>query len=157
MLEISDRVTILRKGKSIDTVVTSQTSQAQLTELMVGRPVSLEIDRPETHSPKPILKVVDLTVPTPDGGVAIDDISFDIRTGEILGVAGVAGSGQKELCETIAGLLKPKKGAVLYKKENNTLLILNKVCLLKAMDIIALSIIIFNMRPATIKTEALLS
>lgn len=118
VLEISDRVTILRKGKSIDTVVTSQTSQAQLAELMVGRPVSLEIDRPETHSPKPILKVVDLTVPTPDGGVAVDDISFDIRTGEILGVAGVAGSGQKELCETIAGLLKPKKGAILYNREN---------------------------------------
>ena len=118
VLEISDRVTILRRGKSIDTVVTKETNQSQLTELMVGRPVSLEIERPEPNAPKPILKVVDLTVPTADGGIAIDDISFDIRTGEILGVAGVAGSGQKELCEAIAGLLKPKQGAILYKKEN---------------------------------------
>lgn len=118
VLEISDRVTILRKGKSIDTVVTKDTNQAQLTELMVGRPVSLEIERPETNVPKPILKVVDLTIRTADGGVAVDDISFEIRTGEILGVAGVAGSGQKELCETIAGLLKPKTGAILYHKEN---------------------------------------
>lgn len=118
VLEISDRVTILRKGKSIDTVVTGETNQAQLTELMVGRPVSLEIERPDAVSPKPILKVVDLTVPTTDGGIAVDDISFDIRTGEILGVAGVAGSGQKELCEAIAGLLKPKTGAILYHKEN---------------------------------------
>lgn len=118
VLEISDRVTILRKGKSIDTVTTAETNQAQLTELMVGRSVSLEIDRPEVHAPKPILKVVDLTVSTADGSTTVDDISFEIRTGEILGVAGVAGSGQKELCEAIAGLLKPKKGAILYNKEN---------------------------------------
>ena len=118
VLEISDRVTILRKGKSIDTVNTAETSQAQLTELMVGRPVSLEIERDEPNNPKPILKVVDLTVLKSDGTTAIDDISFDIRSGEILGVAGVAGSGQKELCESIAGLIKPKAGAILYKKEN---------------------------------------
>lgn len=118
VLEISDRVTILRKGKSIDTVNTSQTNQNQLTELMVGRPVSLEIERPDVAASNSILKVVDLTIPKSDGGLAIDDISFEIRTGEILGVAGVAGSGQKELCETIAGLLKPRQGAILYKKEN---------------------------------------
>ena len=62
--------------------------------------------------------MVDLTVARPDGSKALDDISFDIRTGEILGVAGVAGSGQKELCEAIAGLLPAQKGAALYKKEN---------------------------------------
>ena len=61
---------------------------------------------------------MNLTVDKPDGSCAIDDISFEIRTGEILGVAGVAGSGQKELCETIAGLMPAKKGAILYKKEN---------------------------------------
>lgn len=65
-----------------------------------------------------VLKVVDLTVNKPDGATAIDDISFDIRKGEILGVAGVAGSGQKELCETIAGLMQAKKGAILFHKEN---------------------------------------
>lgn len=65
-----------------------------------------------------ILKIVDLTVDKSDGGVALDDISFEIKTGEILGVAGVAGSGQKELCETLTGLMDAKKGAILYRKEN---------------------------------------
>ena len=118
VLSISDRVTILRKGQSIETVQTKDCDTQILTELMVGRPVSLEIDRPEQKSLDTILKVVDLTVENKDGSKALDDISFRIRKGEVLGVAGIAGSGQKELCETIAGLLPVKEGAVLYKKEN---------------------------------------
>lgn len=118
VLSISDRVTILRKGKSIDTVKTADCDTAKLTELMVGHAVNLEIERPEPVRPETILKVVDLTVDKPDGSRAIDDISFEIKKGEILGVAGVAGSGQKELCETIAGLMQAKAGAVLYEKEN---------------------------------------
>ena len=85
---------------------------------MVGRPVSLEIERKDMDNKKKILKIVDLTVMKSDGTVALDDISFDINTSEILGVAGIAGSGQKELCETIAGLMPAKKGAILYNKEN---------------------------------------
>lgn len=104
VLAISDRVTILRKGKSIDNVYTKDCNEKKLTELMVGRPVSLDIDRPEIENRENILKVVDLTVTKPDGSIALDDISFEIKTGEILGVAGVAGSGQKELCETLTGL-----------------------------------------------------
>ena len=118
VMAISDRVTILRKGKSIDTVNTSETNEKHLTELMVGRPVSLEIERNEVENKEKILKIVDLTVMKGDGTKALDDISFNIKTGEILGVAGVAGSGQKELCETIAGLIPAKQGAILYKKEN---------------------------------------
>ena len=118
VLDISDRVTILRKGKSIDTVHTKETDEKKLTELMVGRPVSLEIKRPEVEKRESILKVVDLTVMKSDGSMALDDISFEINTGEILGVAGVAGSGQKELCETLTGLMEAKKGAILYHKEN---------------------------------------
>lgn len=118
VMAISDRVTILRKGKYIDTVNTSETNEKKLTELMVGRPVSLEIERPDTVDPQTILKIVDLTVRKPDGSLAINDASFEVRTGEILGVAGIAGSGQKELCETIAGLCPAEKGAILYKKEN---------------------------------------
>lgn len=118
VLSISDRVTILRKGKSIDTVETAGCDARKLTELMVGRPVSLEIEHPKVEKCETILKVVDLTVVKADGSRAIDDISFDIRRGEILGVAGVAGSGQKELCETIAGLMHPKQGAILFNKEN---------------------------------------
>lgn len=118
VLSISDRVTILRKGKSIETVNTADCDTRKLTELMVGRPVSLEIERPIMPETETILKIVDLSVNKSDGSKAIDDISFDIKKGEILGVAGVAGSGQKELCEAIAGLLPAQKGAILFQKEN---------------------------------------
>ncbi len=119
VLSISDRVTILRKGKSIETVNTSECNAHKLTELMVGRPVSFSIERPKVTPNDVILKVVDLTVKDKsDGTTALDDISFDIRKGEILGVAGIAGSGQKELCETIAGLMDASEGAILYKKTN---------------------------------------
>ena len=118
VLAISDRVTILRKGKSVDTVATADVDANLLTEKMVGHAVSLAIRRPEPHDVHTILKVVDLTVEKPDGSLGLDDVSFHIHSGEILGVAGVAGSGQKELCECIAGLVPAKKGAVLYKKEN---------------------------------------
>ncbi len=118
VLAISDRVTILRKGKSIETVNTAECDTKRLTELMVGRPVSLKIDRPKMPEPETIFKVVDLTIRKQDGSKAIDDISFEIKRGEILGVAGVAGSGQKELCEAIAGLLHAEQGAILFHKEN---------------------------------------
>lgn len=118
VMSVSDRVAILRKGEYIDTVETAETSIEELTELMVGRPVSLEIERTEMTRGEKLLEVVDLTVYREDNTKAIDDIRFDIFRGEILGVAGIAGSGQKELCETIAGLMKPKKGAILYEKEN---------------------------------------
>ena len=118
VLSISDRVTILRKGKSYGTVNTAEVDVSKLTELMVGHAVTLEIERPKPVDPQEILKLVDLTVQRSDGSIALDDVNFSIRTGEILGVAGIAGSGQKELCETIAGLIQPKQGAILYKKEN---------------------------------------
>lgn len=118
VLAISDRVTILRKGKYIDTVNTAETDEKNLTERMVGRPVSLEIERPEPVDPKTILKIIDLTVRKPDGSLALNDANFEVRTGEILGVAGIAGSGQKELCECIAGLCPAETGAILYRKEN---------------------------------------
>ncbi len=118
VMAISDRVTILRKGKYIDTVETAQTDEKKLTELMVGRPVSLAIERTDPVDPQTVLKAVDLTIRKPDGSIAIDDASFEVRSGEILGIAGIAGSGQKELCEAIAGLCPAEKGAVLYHKEN---------------------------------------
>lgn len=118
VLSISDKVAILRKGKLIDTVVTSQTNESELTELMVGRPVDLKIQRPEVTQKKTILKVVDLSVESEDKTLALKDVSFKLKTGEILGVAGIAGSGQKELCEAIAGLIEVKRGAILCNKEN---------------------------------------
>jgi simple sugar transport system ATP-binding protein len=118
VLEISDRVTILRKGESVATVVTAQTNTQELTELMVGRPVELSINHPETNFEENLLEVHHLTVCDSEGFETIKDVSFNLNRGEILGVAGVAGSGQKELCEAIAGLLPVKKGAVLYHNEN---------------------------------------
>ncbi|WP_326910111.1 ABC transporter ATP-binding protein [Sedimentibacter sp. MB31-C6] len=118
VLNISDRVAILRKGKLIDTVETSKTNENQLTELMVGRPVSLKINRPEVKEKHTILKVIDLSVVNEDGTESLKNVNFKLKRGEILGVAGIAGSGQKELCESIAGLLKIKNGAILCNKEN---------------------------------------
>ena len=118
VLAISDRVTILRKGKSVATVITAETSAQELTELMVGKKVSLQIERPCVEQEKALFEVHHLSVRNEDGVYALNDISLDLNGGEILGVAGVAGSGQKELCETVAGLMHAEKGAILYKKEN---------------------------------------
>lgn len=118
VLNISDRVAILRKGKLIDTVETSKTNENELTELMVGKSVNLKIKRPETENKKTIINVVDLFVESDDGNMALKNVNFKLKKGEILGVAGIAGSGQKELCEAIAGLVAVQCGAVLCNKEN---------------------------------------
>lgn len=118
VLAISDRVAILRKGNLINTVETSETNENQLTELMVGKPVSLKISRPEVKEKKTILKVIDLSVINDDGTIGLNNVNFKLKSSEILGVAGIAGSGQKELCESLAGLMKVKTGAVLCNKEN---------------------------------------
>ena len=117
VLEISDRCTILRKGQSITTVNTCDTNAKELTELMVGHPISLDIDRPKTDESliHPLLTVNNLTVLNGEKLKALDEVSFELSSGEILGVAGIAGSGQKELCETIAGLDKVTSGKIIYK------------------------------------------
>lgn len=118
VLAISDRVTILRKGKSIDTVMTSQTDEKKLTELMVGRPVELSIRRPKVEEKSCVLKIRNLNVDRADKTKALKNISFDMKSGEILGVVGIAGSGQKELCEALAGLIRPVSGEISYQQEN---------------------------------------
>ena len=118
VMEVSDRVAVLRKGESVATVTTADTTAAELTELMVGRAVDLSIERPVTEKSEPILEIVHLGVRNADGLEALKDINFNMRKGEILGVAGIAGSGQKELCEAMAGLHKVEKGAILYYKQN---------------------------------------
>ena len=118
VMEISDRVAILRKGEYITTVETSQTSEQELTEWMVGHKVDLNIDRPFIEKTSPLLEVRDVTIRSDAGAIAIDGINFYIRGGEILGVAGIAGCGQKELCEAIAGLRPIEKGQMIHKGEN---------------------------------------
>lgn len=115
VLEISDRVTILRKGESIGTVNTAETTAKELTDMMVGRAVELSIDRPQCMRDEVLLDLRNVTVKGESGLNAIEDVSFALRSGEILGVAGVSGCGQKELCEAIAGLQRLQDGKILYK------------------------------------------
>ena len=117
VLDVSDRVTILRKGESVGSVVTAQTSVQELTELMVGRPVSLEINREDEEPGELLLDVHDMSVTGEDGVKRLEHVSFQLREGEILGVCGVAGSGQKELCEAIAGLQKIDGGSILLESQ----------------------------------------
>lgn len=116
VMDISDRVTVLRKGECIGTVKTSETTPQQLTEMMVGKAVTLEIERPQCcdYNAKPMLSVKNLTKKNTDGVNVLDNVNFDAYGGEILGVAGIAGSGQKELCEIIAGLDKMTDGDIEF-------------------------------------------
>ncbi len=116
--EISDRVAILRKGEYITTVDTASTSEKELAEWMVGHELNLNIARPKVETSAPLLEVRDLTVRNDEGAVAIDGVNFYIRGGEILGVAGIAGCGQKELCEAIAGLRPIESGKMIHKGDN---------------------------------------
>lgn len=114
VMAISDRVSILRKGEYIGTVNTSETNEAELTEMMVGKKVDLHIDRPVTHFDEDMLILKNVCVNNSNNLRAIDNVSFKVRRGEILGVAGISGSGQKELCEAIAGLEKIKSGTIEF-------------------------------------------
>lgn len=118
VMDISDRVAILRKGEYITTVNTSETNEQALTEWMVGRKVDLNIDRPQIEKTRPLLELRDVAIRSDEGAIAIDGVNFYIRGGEILGVAGIAGCGQKELCEAIAGLRPIEKGQMIHKGEN---------------------------------------
>ena len=118
VMEISDRVSILRKGEYIGTVNTCETTEKQLTEMMVGKQIELKIDRVKVESTKPLLEIRDLVIRSDDGSKAIKNVSFYIRGGEILGVAGITGCGQKELCEAIAGLRKVESGFIMHKGES---------------------------------------
>lgn len=118
VLEISDRVSILRKGEYIGTVNTDSTSESELTEMMVGKKIELKITRTVTDFDRPLLEVRNLAVKGDDGSVKVDDVNFYIRGGEMLGVAGVAGCGQKELCEAIAGLRNVEDGLIMHKGES---------------------------------------
>jgi len=118
VMDISDRVAILRKGEYITTVNTAETSEQALTEWMVGRKIDLNIDRPIVEKKKPLLEIRDLTIRNDEGAVAIDHVNFYIRGGEMLGVAGIAGCGQKELCEAIAGLRPIESGLMIHQGDN---------------------------------------
>ena len=114
VLSVSDRVAILRRGEYIDTVITKETNEAELTEMMVGKKVSLNIDRTEPENTADRLMIKGLDLYSEDGIKVLDDISFTAKSGEILGIAGIAGSGQRELLEAIAGLQRVHSGEIIY-------------------------------------------
>ena len=114
VLSLSDRVAVLRKGEYIGTVNTAETNEAQLTEMMVGKKVTLNIERSTPHDPADLLIVRGVDCISRDGVRLLDDVSFTARSGEILGIAGIAGSGQRELLEAIAGLQPLSGGEILY-------------------------------------------
>ena len=114
VLSISDRVAVLRKGEHIATVKTAETNEAELTELMMGQKVDLNIHRSEPKNCIDRLTVSHISSTNDEGRKVLDDISFTARSGEILGIAGIAGSGQRELLESIAGLYHLDGGEITY-------------------------------------------
>lgn len=118
VMEVSDRVTILRKGEFIGTVNTHETNGAELTEKMVGRKVNLSIKREKFDNKEVILEVKNLSAKDEGKNTVLNNIEFDLYKNEILGIAGISGSGQKELCECIYGLYEEKSGVVNIIKDN---------------------------------------
>ena len=114
VMAISDRVTVLRNGEYIGTVNTAETTEGELTEMMVGKKISLNIDRTDPKDPEDRVEVKGLTYIDREGVSVLSDVSFCARSGEILGIAGVTGSGQRELLEAIAGLQTVTSGEILY-------------------------------------------
>ena len=114
VLEVSDRVAILRKGEHIATVDTCEATEASLTEMMVGKKVSLNIDRTEPVNPETRLDIRKLNCVNAEGLPVVKDVSFTVNSGEILGIAGIAGSGQRELLEAIAGMQPINSGEIVF-------------------------------------------
>ncbi len=114
VLSLSDRVAVLRKGEYVGTVETAGTNEGALTEMMVGKKVSLNIARSEPKDTVDRLMVEDISMENADGIKVLDHVTFTAKGGEILGIAGIAGSGQRELLEAIAGLQRLDSGEILY-------------------------------------------
>ena len=117
---LSDRVAVLRKGEYIGDMITKETNAEEMTNMMVGRKVSLNIKRPDPVDPKDRIRVRDLTVRSEDGVLKLDNINFTARSGEILGIAGISGCGQKELLEAIAGLQPVETGSIEYVEDDGS-------------------------------------
>ena len=118
--EISDRVAILRKGQFVGDVLTKDTNAEEMTNMMVGHAVTLNIERPDPVDPRPKLEVENLSVRSQDGVLKLDNVSFTLNSGEILGIAGISGCGQKELLEAIAGLQVAESGSIRYIEEDGS-------------------------------------
>ena len=119
-LSITDRITVLRRGKKVGTVETAETNERELAKMMVGREVVMRVKKPSVKIGDEVLRVHDLWVKNDRGLFAVKGVSFTIREGEILGIAGVSGNGQRELEEAIAGIRKIHKGKVYLRNREIT-------------------------------------
>ncbi|MDO9508193.1 MAG: ABC transporter ATP-binding protein [Thermovirgaceae bacterium] len=113
VLDISDRITILRKGRKVATIPVENATKESLAEMMVGRKVVFQIDKTLQNPGRVVLEAKDLTVRGPRGRISVNGFSIEVRQREILGLAGVSGNGQEELCDSLAGLRKPEVGSIL--------------------------------------------
>ncbi len=120
VLEVADRITVIRRGKVVGSRLPDETDEDDLAELMVGREVQLTVDRGESHPAGVMLEVKDLHVRGDRGGDRVDGVSFEVRAGEVLGIAGVAGNGQDELVEAVMGLRRPSGGSITLDGEDIT-------------------------------------
>jgi ABC-type uncharacterized transport system ATPase subunit len=122
LLGISDRITIIRDGRVVDTVITAETDERELARLMVGRDVLLRVEKTEMKPGEPRLAAEDLVVLSNTGARAVDEVSLEVRSGEILGIAGVDGNGQTELADALAGVRHVESGRVYLDGDDVTAL-----------------------------------
>ena len=112
IMDVTDMVSVMRRGEMVASRKTAETSMAELAELMVGRSVLLDVDKPDVELGKPLIKVEGLNVKDERGVMRVKDVSFEIRAGEVLGIAGVSGNGQSELMQALAGILRAESGTM---------------------------------------------
>jgi len=117
---VADYCTVIRRGKYIGSVEVKSTSQEKMAEMMVGRPVSFKVDKKEKEPGDVVLKVEDLSVMNNKKVLGVKNFSLEVKSGEILGLAGVEGNGQSELIEAITGMRQVKSGKVYFKNEDIT-------------------------------------
>jgi ABC-type uncharacterized transport system ATPase subunit len=120
VLAVSDRVTVLRRGKVTARLQTEHVTEKSLAKEMVGREVIFRLERAKVEAGKPILRVENLTARSDKGFLALKDVSFSVREGEILGIAGISGNGQHELAEVLAGLRRVEGGRVFFDDKEIT-------------------------------------
>ena len=120
VLAISDAVTVMRDGKVVGRLKTKETTAAELARLMVGREVLLHVEKTEARPGAAVLRVRDLSIMAPNGSKPVDGATFDVRAGEIVGIAGVEGNGQTELIEALAGLVSSSRmtGDMIFRDQN---------------------------------------
>ena len=120
VLEVADRITVIRRGKVVGSTVPAEADQAKLAEMMVGRAVHLELDKKSAEPGADVLTIKNLTVTNDLDQITVDDISFNVRAGEVLGIAGVQGNGQTEIVEALTGLRTPISGSIKFQGKDIT-------------------------------------